>query len=233
MINKKSLENRELAKDGLKRCSTCQEIKSISEFNKKKITWDGLRSNCKNCDRLSHDIYRSNPKNIKREIESKRRYRQSESGKAVHSAYGKVWSARNKERKKKLRSDWHIANKESENAISRERMKQWVKDNPDRHRTNQRRYRATEYRAEGLHTQEQWEMLQCFYNGYCPRCNQESKLSLDHIVPLVQGGTHYIDNIQGLCKSCNSAKGDRVIIDYRPKEARYWAWVEMAFVALY
>lgn len=35
------------------------------------------------------------------------------------------------------------------------------------------------------------------------------------MVPLVLGGTDYIDNIQPLCKSDNSSKGTK-IMDYRP-----------------
>ena len=231
MINKKSIENRQLAQDGLKRCPKCQEIKSIVEFSKKTSTWDGSRSSCKDCDKLAHDEYRSNPENKQREAEYDYNYHR-DNLQAI-SDYNKKYRQENPDIVKSARRNWHLAHKESENAISKERMKQWVKDNPDRHRQNNRKRRANEYQAEGSHTLDQWRMLQCFYNDHCPRCGKEAKLSLDHIVPLIRGGTHYIDNIQGLCKPCNTAKRDRVIVDYRPKEARYWAWVEMSFVAIY
>jgi hypothetical protein len=48
-------------------------------------------------------------------------------------------------------------------------------------------------------------------DGYrCQNCGGWSKLSTDHIVPESKGGTTTLDNLQTLCKSCNSKKGNRV-----------------------
>jgi 5-methylcytosine-specific restriction endonuclease McrA len=44
-------------------------------------------------------------------------------------------------------------------------------------------------------------------------------LTEDHVVPLSLGGSNDIDNIQPLCKSCNSSKRGRHI-DYRLPVAR-------------
>jgi hypothetical protein len=43
----------------------------------------------------------------------------------------------------------------------------------------------------------------------CLRCGALDDLTIDHIIPVSQGGTHRIENLQTLCGSCNSAKGDR------------------------
>jgi hypothetical protein len=64
--------------------------------------------------------------------------------------------------------------------------------------------------AEGSHTVEEWLALKGKYNNSCAICfvsDLESKLTIDHIIPLKLGGTHYISNIQPLCRSCNSRKG--------------------------
>jgi 5-methylcytosine-specific restriction endonuclease McrA len=46
-------------------------------------------------------------------------------------------------------------------------------------------------------------------DGCCQMCGTEDRLSVDHIVPRVLGGTDSPDNLQVLCSSCNSSKGGR------------------------
>jgi len=43
----------------------------------------------------------------------------------------------------------------------------------------------------------------------CKRCGSQDDLTLDHIVPLSKGGSDDPKNLQLLCQSCNSSKGDR------------------------
>jgi 5-methylcytosine-specific restriction endonuclease McrA len=46
----------------------------------------------------------------------------------------------------------------------------------------------------------------------CPtqaRVPQSNAPTLDHIVPLSKGGLHSYENVQTLCSSCNSQKGNR------------------------
>ena len=44
----------------------------------------------------------------------------------------------------------------------------------------------------------------------CVECGSQEDLSLDHIFPWSMGGTDSPDNLQTLCRSCNSVKGARV-----------------------
>lgn len=41
----------------------------------------------------------------------------------------------------------------------------------------------------------------------CRRCGAEDNLSIDHITPWSLGGDNSQDNLQVLCRSCNSRKG--------------------------
>lgn len=68
-----------------------------------------------------------------------------------------------------------------------------------------RRY-AREKGAVGSHTLKEWEDLQIEFDNKCAFCRKKTKLTKDHIIPLSEGGTDYIENIQPLCRSCNSKK---------------------------
>jgi hypothetical protein len=46
-------------------------------------------------------------------------------------------------------------------------------------------------------------------NFTCMHCGSRRYLTVDHIVPEARGGTLAMDNLQTLCKSCNSKKGTR------------------------
>ena len=44
---------------------------------------------------------------------------------------------------------------------------------------------------------------------HCQHCHATKGLTIDHITPLIRGGTNDPDNLQLLCKTCNSRKGDK------------------------
>lgn len=44
----------------------------------------------------------------------------------------------------------------------------------------------------------------------CVECGSDQNLTLDHIYPWSKGGTDRLDNLQTLCRTCNSSKGAKV-----------------------
>ena len=77
-----------------------------------------------------------------------------------------------------------------------------------------RRY-AREQGADGKHTIEQWFALLGLHNFKCVYCKENKPLTKDHIIPLSEGGSDYIENIQPLCRNCNSKKWKHI---YENKE---------------
>ncbi len=66
----------------------------------------------------------------------------------------------------------------------------------------------------GFHSKYEWENLKAQYNWTCPSCKigePEIKLTKDHIISILNGGSDNIENIQPLCRSCNSKKNSKNI----------------------
>lgn len=87
-----------------------------------------------------------------------------------------------------------------------EAHKRWKKKNPEHWKHLKARYYARKKGAEGSHTLKEWEELKEKVEYLCVYCRELKPLTKDHIKPLSEGGTDYIENIQPLCRNCNSKK---------------------------
>lgn len=84
-----------------------------------------------------------------------------------------------------------------------------------RQQQQQRQNRMNEARQQGTHSDLEWGLLVEFCGGKCLGCGNP-KYGKDHIKPIHAGGSDGIENIQPLCKTCNSKKGSSVQ-DHRKK----------------
>jgi 5-methylcytosine-specific restriction endonuclease McrA len=177
--------------DIFKSCSGCKEQKPITDFYKKKSEKDGLDNFCKKC----------------------------------NAANRNAWVAKNKARNNEVTRLRQIRHKEER----RERYKDKYKG---RYKEYRRMYcqqhsaealiryhnsRAKRNKCEGTLTLEEWASLCDIYNHVCLMCGKPEPLTIDHIVPLSKGGSNFIQNIQPLCRSCNSSKSNKTI-DFRPRK---------------
>jgi len=94
----------------------------------------------------------------------------------------------------------------------RKRQSESVKKNG---RNGTRRYRLRKSKLIEIFTMKEWLNKLDETNGYCPKCNifvGKNKLELDHIIPISKatiGFAYTINDIQPLCRSCNSKKGNK------------------------
>jgi 5-methylcytosine-specific restriction endonuclease McrA len=172
----------------MKRCSLCKIEKLHSEFYRDVDHNDGLRSRCKSC--LSG-------------VESARK---RNSGYFASEKYRSQRRARDRALYAAARS------------IGPEHPGYWrytyQRRTPDRQRYERklflnRRRLALKKGAAGCYEQAEWEALKRRYGFTCPACLRVEPaivLTVDHVVPLSKGGSNNIENIQPLCRACNSRK---------------------------
>lgn len=109
---------------------------------------------------------------------------------------------------------------QSRTKLSESQLKRRLRENPDYipyQWMDLRKKRLKQ--AGGFHSQGEWETLKAQFNWTCPNCNlkepflnQHTKtLTKDHIIPASRGGSDNIENIQPLCRKCNSKKYNKTI----------------------
>jgi 5-methylcytosine-specific restriction endonuclease McrA len=140
-------------------------------------------------------------------IETKRRISSANTGKKRSKKTRKRLSEIQKTKTGKIAPNWKGGR--SRNEIN----KSWYKRNHNKKLWYNNRRRARKKEAQGSHTFGDWELLKKQYGYTCPCCGRKEPtvvLTEDHIVPLSKGGSDYIENIQPLCKGCNSQKHTKI-----------------------
>jgi 5-methylcytosine-specific restriction endonuclease McrA len=223
--------------------------KSVKKFYPNKNSLDGLYSYCKDCKiKMSRDRYSIKKNSLKLIRQNTHRpgekyckycnnwkslehfsYHQDHWDKLSHRCkecdrkyYKDAYHKRSYiqiEYDRKRSHNWYSKNKERKLS----QYNSWRKRNPDKSRAIWHRYKARKLNVGGTMDGELLEKIRQYYspNGKCLGCGKVKKLAYDHIHPLMLGGENSITNIQPLCRSCNSRKGSRTIIDYRPDKGEF------------
>lgn len=146
-----------------------------------------------------------------------------ESRRDLKRVYAAQWRQENREQILTQRAEYRASNRE----LLCERQSQWVANHPEyvreynsahraEHAAHQRTRRARKNNNGGTHTatdvREQYERQKgkCFYCGI----KVGDKYHVDHVIPLVAGGSNGPENLVIACVDCNQHKKSKHPMDF-------------------
>jgi len=134
------------------------------------------------------------------------------------------WRKANPERVLATRAEYYKNNGEHVRAESAEYRKnnpekarmaivKWQKNNPEKLRiyNRNRKARIKGTPGNGWSAEEEKRLLR-LYGYQCAYCGKQVKLTMDHIIPILKGGKHTINNVVPACVSCNCSKGTKALL---------------------
>ncbi len=226
----------------MKVCSKCNKKKELNKFYRASQNKDGLRGQCKECTlKYNHTYYKKNAKRLRKNEKEHRQKNLKVKRQSERDYYKKNlkkirirkknWYKENLDRERKRQRDWYKNHTYTQEYLEKKKKyrrdyyklnkqkekkgnKKWRKDNPEKRMAIENKRRAKKAGNGGSFTEQEWKELCDKYDNKCLCCGKKKKLTADHVIPLVKGGSSYIKNIQPLCKSCNSKKHIKTI-DYR------------------
>ena len=207
-----------------KTCSKCNDYRTLENYAKDKRASDGLKSECKICEKQ----YRDN----NRVLRLKKKYLYRERNRELLSEKQKLYYRDNKDsimkyrrdNAEKIRNDWkayYNANEERLKSATRVYFKTDKGRLVDINCKSKRRKLKLATMDGSIPqnisfplTPELQELLeeQKYKCKYCETKihHKLRNIHLDHIHPLSKGGTHSLDNVQWLCATCNLTKSDKL-----------------------
>lgn len=189
----------------MKKCSKCGELKSTKMFSPNRRVSDGLKSHCKKCCAENSKKYYLANKDARKEYNKK--WYQENPGKA--KAARDNWRSNNYDKAIASSRNWRSKNLDA----ARQASRNWSGLNKDK-RNAYENSRRTRMLSNGVYVIS-YKEIKKLYTSPCFYCGSLFDITIDHIVPISKGGHHSIGNLASACKSCNSSKKDKLLIQWK------------------
>ena len=200
----------EISLTRFKQCNKCKCTKPAATtfFHRCKAAKDGLQYRCKVCQYTRKiDDEQANPE--RKKARSARSYQRH---KEKRKAEARQYYEENREAQLAKRREWYVKNRkrmlvlgEAYYQANKERFFEW---------RDARRARLAN--AEGRYTRQDVKDLYVEQDGRCAYCNCElnGTYHVDHVIPLVRGGSNSPDNLALACPTCNLRKNSRTAEEF-------------------
>jgi 5-methylcytosine-specific restriction endonuclease McrA len=210
-----------------KRCCTCGETKPIELFSRNKSEKDGRKHRCKACEANYYaanaaaicqrvkDYQKANPDRVRQQLKA---YREE------NAEYIREWKQKhylaNKEKILAGQREYYVANADrikkrvrayvaANKEVVLKRKRAWYAAHPNHSRISWHKRRALIKGNGGTFTRAERQAIEIAQGGHCAYCGRLEKLTIDHIIPISQGGRHEAANICLACAYCNNSKNNR------------------------
>jgi 5-methylcytosine-specific restriction endonuclease McrA len=193
------------APEGFKTCVTCRIVKPFRGFYPERRAWGrGVTGSCRTC-RLAADAPRRRARGITERpvFNDPPGFKTCRQCEALKPAGDFGPEKRNRDGLKSWCPACHT-----------ERTLAWHRTHPAAMFRVKALRRAAEER--GAVSDRDWLRLKARWGYACAYCGATPKrLHLEHIIPITRGGQHSLGNFLPVCKSCNSSKGNRLLVEWR------------------
>lgn len=210
--------------DKSKPCSKCGVTQPLENFRINRAAKDGRQSACKPCQRKLYEARAEHYKAKARahraehinEIREKQRDYFKKNSEQIRLR-ARAWHHANKDRAKITKRKGYIRNRQRRIDYTRDwreinRDKAKISDNNSTHRRRARLNQANHFFIPPIEL-ERLRRQPCVY------CGSTREIEIDHVIPLVKGGSHGIGNLVSACMSCNRSKGGLFVMEWRKRES--------------
>lgn len=204
----------------MKECTGCHEVRSFDDFGPSKRGKNGLKSRCRGCEATKIKKWNTDNPEKARAGRLRRYTKNSEQ----INANTRKRRAENPEQSRNYCRKWQAAHLEE----NRAHAVKWRNENLERARANSRRWNAANLEKMQLAKMRRQALklengvfvvtateIQLMKTKPCYLCGVAPSTEIDHIIPIVRGGRHAVGNLAGVCRSCNSSKNDKFLVEYR------------------
>lgn len=195
---------------------------------------------CRDCKIAFHARNAEKINEKKREYIAKNKEKKRAADKAYYEAnkekisqYGERYRKENRERILAQKRKYHFSKREFHVQRSREyykanfdvlsqRKREYNAKNKDLVRQWSRNSKARRKGADGFHTKDDIQRILESQKNKCANCmcDVSGGYHVDHIMPIILGGTNWPENLQILCPTCNLRKNAKDPLDWAQENGR-------------
>ena len=210
----------------LKTCTKCGQTKPATRewFHVDKRIRGGLRSQCKECAVAYMRGYCTGHR--EREAARSRAWYKINSEKSKE--YNRQWAEANRERSREIKRRWEENHPEKVGLWTKthpeeaaKMRREWRQANQDKCRAIRRNRKARKRSNGGKHTAEDIVQIYADQDGFCFYCGTElgENYHVDHMTPLIRGGSNGPENLCCACPQCNMSKNSQTASEFLAKLA--------------